>query len=272
MITVLGASGFIGRQLCERLRRTGREYVAPAHHDLLAERALGDIIYCIGFTADFRTKPFDTVEAHVCKILEVLRKCQFESLLYLSSTRLYRSERSIAREEDPIQIAPLNVDDLYNISKAMGESLAFASGKKIRIARLSNVFGDDFTSPNFVATVVKEALSEGELTIHSAPTSERDYVSVNDVVSGLIEIATRGRHDIYNVAGGMNVSNACLAEKIGELAGVKVRFRSEAPVSQPPRISIERMQREFDFKPARIMDELERLVDSYRRNRAVWDK
>ena len=271
-ITVLGASGFIGSALVKRLEAMGLEYLAPGRDDDLTGKQLGDVIYCIGLTADFRGKPFDTVEAHVCKMLGVLRSSHFDSLLYLSSTRLYNSKLNMAREEDPIQIAPLDPDGLYNISKVMGESLALASGKKVRIARLSNVFGDDFTSPNFLSTVVKEALSRDELTIQSAAASEKDYVSVHDVVGGLIDVATRGRHEIYNIASGTNISHECLAEKIGKLTGVKVRFRPETCLASQPRISIERMQNEFDFKPALIMDELEGLVDSYRRNRAVWDQ
>jgi nucleoside-diphosphate-sugar epimerase len=272
LITILGASGFIGSAIVKRLESTHLEYRTPGRDDDLAGQQLGDVIYCIGLTADFREKPFDTIDAHVCKMVEVLRGCDFDSLLYLSSTRVYNSERSIAREEDPIQVSPLNPDEFYNISKIMGESLAFASGKKVRVARVSNVFGEDFTSSNFLATIIKEALSAKQLTIQAAPLSEKDYVSVDDVACGLIDIASRGRHEIYNIAGGKNVSNECLMSKIGELTGVKVTFQLGAPASISPQISIERMENEFAFKPARILDELEMLVDSYRRNRAVWDK
>jgi len=31
----------------------------------------GHVIYCIGLTADFRQKPFETIEAHVSKLAEV---------------------------------------------------------------------------------------------------------------------------------------------------------------------------------------------------------
>lgn len=271
-ITVLGASGFIGSALIRRLEASHLEHRAPDWDDDLTGTQLGDVIYCIGLTADFRSRPFETVEAHVGKLLEILRGSDFQSLLYLSSTRLYEPGSGLAREEDSIRVAPLESDNLYNISKLMGESLAFASGKKVRVARLSNVFGDDFSSINFLSAIVKEALSKDELIIQSTTASEKDYVSVNDVAGGLIDVATRGRHEIYNIASGINVSHECLAEKIGELTGAKVRFHPETcPVSQP-RISIERMQNEFDFKPARIMDELEGLVDSYRRNRDVWEK
>lgn len=272
MFTVLGSSGFIGRHLCARLHGLGMEYFAPGRDESLSGRRLGHAIYCIGLTADFRAKPFETVEAHVCKMLEMLRGSDFESLLYLSSTRLYEPGSGLATEEDSIRVVPLESDNLYNISKLMGESLAFATGKKVRVVRLSNVFGDDFTSTNFLSAIVKEALLRNELTIQSAAASEKDYVSVHDVVGGLVDVATRGRHEIYNIASGANVSHECLAQKIGKLTGVKVRFRPETCLETQPRISIERMQNEFDFKPARIMDELEGLVDSYRKNRAVWDK
>src|SRR5688500_5975918 len=94
MITVLGASGFIGSRLVSQLAATGAEYQAVGRNEALPAGPLGHVIYCIGLTADFRSRPLNTVEAHVCKLLEVLRKCDFESLLYLSSTRLYNPGRS----------------------------------------------------------------------------------------------------------------------------------------------------------------------------------
>src|SRR5437764_55398 len=130
MITVLGASGFIGSHLVKRLGELEIECFAPRRDEKLSTKNLGDIIYCIGLTADFRSRPFDTVNAHVCKLLEVLRDSTFDSLLYVSSTRLYGTHLQTAREEDSLQFAPLDPTDIFSLSKAMGESLSFASGKK----------------------------------------------------------------------------------------------------------------------------------------------
>ena len=81
MITVLGASGFIGSQLVKALEAGGWDYQAVGRTDTLPNKNLGNVIYCIGVTADFRWRLLDAVEAHVCYLLEVIRNQQFESLL-----------------------------------------------------------------------------------------------------------------------------------------------------------------------------------------------
>ncbi|MES2850099.1 MAG: hypothetical protein V4685_13660, partial [Bacteroidota bacterium] len=89
MITVLGASGFIGSSIMKKLKEQNTQYFAPERNEVITNRDLGDVIYCIGLTADFRTKPFETVDAHVCKLKQVLNECTFNSLTYLSSSRVY---------------------------------------------------------------------------------------------------------------------------------------------------------------------------------------
>jgi len=63
--------------------------ICPTRDESLDGRDLGHIIYCIGITADFRRRPHDTITAHVTKLQEVLTRTSFESLVYLSSTRVY---------------------------------------------------------------------------------------------------------------------------------------------------------------------------------------
>ena len=266
MITILGASGFIGSKIVTRLQQLGIEYLAPSRDEQCKERNLGDVIYCIGLTSDFRSRPFDTVDAHVCKLLEVLRDCEFDSLLYLSSTRLYGTHLKIAREEDAVQLCPLNPSDLYNISKAMGEALSFASGKKVRVARLSNVYGGDYASDNFLSAIIREALDQKRVTLRTSMTSEKDYVSVADVVDGLIKIATEGHSRVYNLASGTNVSNRQLTRKLSELTGSQFDVAPEAPTIIFPEIDINRMRQEFGFQPASALDNISDLVDLYKRH------
>jgi len=266
-ITVLGASGFIGSALVRKLEQTGTEYFAPGRDEKL-KGPLGNIIYCIGLTADFRSHPFETVEAHVCHLLRILWECDFNSLVYLSSARVYRNQKGPVREEDPIQVSSLDHNELYNISKIMGESLALASGKKIRVVRLSNVYGDDFTSQNFLPSLIREAVSTGKITVRTAPESEKDYVSIQDVVEGLLTIAASAGQRIYNLASGMNVSNRALIQKIRELTGCEAVFDPAAPTTTFPVISIDRIRAEFGFLPRYILDDLSKLVDSYKQHSA----
>ena len=263
MITVLGASGFIGSHLVKKLRETGVQYFAPGRDEVL-QRPLGNVIYCIGLTADFRSYPNETVEAHVAKLLQVVKECEFESLLYVSSTRVYGNQGEVATEDDALQVNSANPGDLYNISKLMGEALTLVGEKKGRVVRLSNVYGDDFTSQNFLSTLIRDAVTRKTVTVHTSPDSEKDYVSVHDVVAGLIKLATGGRHNVYNLAGGVNVSHRQITERLSQLTGCEVSFAPAARTVTFPTISIERLRREFDFQPSALLDGMGTLVDSYR--------
>src|SRR5690242_11980273 len=143
MITVLGSKGFVGSHVVERLNALGIGYQAPSREENLNQKDLGTIIYCIGLTADFRTRPLDTVEAHVCKLLEVMRNCRYEKIVYLSSTRIYDTTSGVAEEEDAFRVLPGNPGDFYNISKIMGEAMIRPLGERGHIVRLSNVYGRD---------------------------------------------------------------------------------------------------------------------------------
>jgi nucleoside-diphosphate-sugar epimerase len=263
MITVLGASGFIGSHLVRRLEELGMPFDAPRRDQTIFNGNAGHLIYCIGLTADFRSRPFDTARAHVCKLLEVLQEVEFDSLLYLSSTRLYGAGMSEAREEDSFRFNSLNPGDLYNISKAMGESLSLACGKNTRVVRLSNVYGDDLTSDNFLPSVIKEALSEGNVILRTSADSTKDYVNIRDVVDGLINIATKGKQTIYNLASGVNVTNQQLMDRISQLTGCSVEFEQEAPAIRFPPINIDRMRTEFEFQPSNVLADIPTLLESY---------
>lgn len=266
MFTILGASGFIGSRLAQRLDALGLDYQGAGRQDVLPAESLGNVIYCIGLTADFRSRPFDTVEAHVCKLLEVVRKCQFDSLLYLSSTRLYNARDDSTTEDNALRIAPLNPSDLYNVSKAMGESIVLNCGRPARVARISNVYGCDFTSNNFLSSIIKDSVIRRKIVLQTSAPSAKDYIAVDDVVDGLVAIATRGKEQIYNLASGVNVSNGQLAETLRGLTGCAVEFLPGASLVTFPPINIDRMQAEFSFNPSLVLDDMPHLIDLYRRN------
>jgi len=263
-ITVLGASGFIGSHLVKRLRELNLDYFAPARDDhQVKEHHLGIVIYCVGLTADFRTRPFDTVDAHVCKLREVLSTYHFDSLVYLSSARVYRNN-SHTNEEVDVSVNSSRADDLYNLSKLTGESLALDSSKPVRVVRLSNVYGIDLHSDNFISAVLREAIQEGKVTLYSSLDSAKDYVSVDDVVNILLRIASSGAERLYNVASGRNVTNLELMNRIQELIPCNVKVVQGAPRSFFPPIDIDRVRHEFGFAPRNILDDLKPLIELYK--------
>lgn len=265
-ITVLGASGFIGSHLADYLQKKQIDYWAPDRDDpAIYKRNLGHIIYCIGLTADFRTRPFDTVDAHVCFLINVLKQCKFNSFLYISSTRLYGVGDGIAQEEDAIKVQPLDFNYLYNISKVMGESICFATGNdKVRVARLSNVYGYDAKSENFIPSLIRDALINKKILLHISLDSEKDYINVEDVISILPEIAVHGRHKIYNVASGKNTVNSQIVKILSCMTGCIVEVDKNAKRVCYSNICISRVKEEFVFSPTRITDDLNKLVNMYK--------
>lgn len=261
--TLIGGHGFVGRHLQARLQRDGWHCWVPQRDDpALWQRDLGHVFYCAGLTADYAQRPFDTVEAHASLLNRVLRDARYESLVYLSSTRLYDSLGDIEASEDlPLQLTPDNPRHLYDLSKALGESLCrVAGGGRARVARLSCVWGDGSDAEGFLPDLMRRVLaaravgSGARILVDSSPSLARDYVHIDDVVDALIAVARSAGFAIYNVAGGSNVGNAALFERLGAASGCELvaRHNHEAPAL--PRISVARMAEAFGWRPGNTLD------------------
>jgi len=262
--TILGGSGFIGSHLAIALSKRGEAYERPERSDQsIFCKNLGHVIYCIGLTANFRERPFDTVRAHVLNLMNILENCTFDSFLYLSSTRLYLKGRQ-GDECADVCVNSNDPEDLYNLSKLMGESVCFASARpKVRVARLSNVFGQKAGSSDFISSLISDAVEKGEVILKSGAASEKDYVSVQDVVALLPKIAVSGQHRLYNVAAGKNVSHQCVLNEIQKITGCDVDISDEGESRVFPEISIQRIQDEFGFSPALLIPSLKDLIPQY---------
>jgi nucleoside-diphosphate-sugar epimerase len=261
--TVLGATGFIGKNLTASLRRAGHDVWTPVRDDAaIFTRPLGHVFYCIGLTSDFRTRPFDTVRAHVGVLTEVLERTHFESFVYLSSTRVYAGSDS-AIENQPLRVNPSDSSDLYNLSKLTGEALCLSSGKSnVTVIRLSNVIGEDPNSANFLFELIREAL-EGKILLQSDPNSAKDYIWIEDVVRLLPQIAINGKHRLYNVASGRNTSHQEIIEKLVLLTSCEVAIAHAAPQYAFPPIDTNRIWGEFRFKPVSVLNQLPELIEAF---------
>ncbi len=246
--TVLGASGFVGSNLVSMLKKSNISYFAPKRDENLTNRKNGNIIYCIGLTADFREKPFETIEAHVCKLKQILEECEFDSLTYLSSTRVYSHNVGSVNENSLVSLSITDPFDLFNSSKLTGELLALNCGKKkIKIARLSNVYGYDFESKNFITSIVTDAVTKGKIVLRTTPDSAKDYIGVDDVVNLLYKISIEGKESVYNVASGFNTSNDEILKVIQNETGCKIEYLQTAERNIFPEIQVNRIKDEFGF-------------------------
>lgn len=263
MFTVLGASGYIGGSVAARLRKDGVEVFTPQKGDPeIFSRDLGHVIYAIGLTADFRSRPYDTARAHVSVLADVLEKCEFESLTYLSSTRVYGGADSSAAATN-FSVDPCNPSDLYNLTKLTGESLCLnGKASQVKVVRLSNVVGvGEGRSENFIDSLIEEAKT-GKLVLRSASESSKDYIHIDDVVEMLTRIAVSGRARIYNLASGKNVSHREWTDKIGSLLPCEIEYQPDAPLQTFPEMDISQLAGEFGFSPRPVLSILPELIAS----------
>jgi nucleoside-diphosphate-sugar epimerase len=260
--TILGASGFVGSHLVASLLRSGHEVFAPSRDDKsIFGVPLGHAVYCIGLTADYRSRPFDTVEAHISILNALLRDGVFESLTYLSSTRVYLGGTEGA-ETERISVSSLDASDLYNITKLAGEAICFASARaNVRAIRLSNVIGLDTGSSNFVFDICREAL-KGHVRLRSDLASAKDYIGIDDVTDLLPRIAASGKERLYNLASGIQVSHQVWLAELARLTGCTFEAESGSPLTIFPAINIARIQTEFGYRPRSVTDYLPRILES----------
>ena len=268
LATVIGGNGFIGSGLAQRLRSEGWDCkLSPRDDPRWLERELGTVFYCAGLTADYAQRPFDTVRAHVGLLGEVLQAARFDTLVYLSSTRLYDSLPGLAGDEDrELALNPANPRHLYDLSKALGESLCRqANGGQARIARLSCVWAGGGAESGFIGALIDQVLAHraagnGSLIIDTSAYLERDYVHIDDVLDALLMIATRGTQPAYNVASGTNVGNLELFACMSKIAGCEVLPLRWDRGPRTAAAGISRMQHEFGWQPASVLDKLESLL------------
>jgi len=264
--TVLGANGFIGSNLVKYLQKDGIECFSPdVRKENILQKSLGHVIYSIGIS-NFVEWPYDAVDAHVCVLRKLLEHGRFDSLLYLSSGRIYYNASS-TKEEAAITVNPLHLNDLYNISKVMGESMCIASKKdNVKIVRPSNVTGSNFSSELFIPSILRDAVDKQKIILHSTLNSEKDYVYIDDVVSLLPKIALNGKDKVYNIAYGKNIKNKEIVEEISRFTNCKIDIVNPSKYSFP-QISIERIQSEFNFKPISIISKIELMVKEYMKSK-----
>lgn len=267
--TILGTSGFIGSELkhylynkyAKKINQNLVEIYTPTRQEIQEllfsnndnnKQNLGIVFYCIGMTADFRTKPFDTVDAHILLLKNILLTFSFEKFIYLSSTRVYLGINN-TDENANLLVNSNNSDDLYNISKLMGESLCNVINKisnknNIKVVRISNVIGNDFNSNNFIFALIKSAILNKNLQLQTNLMSAKDYIFVDDVCDLIYKISLYGKEFLYNIASGFNLTNENIVNLILSKTNATLNnYSNDLPIVIFPKINIIKIQKEFNY-------------------------
>jgi UDP-glucose 4-epimerase len=243
---VLGATGFLGGALADRLEAAGYDVqrVGSRDLDLCAAGAADELAKHLGRDAilvvcSALTPPAGAtlagLQANVAMIASVataLGAAEVAACVYLSSDGVHGSSDAMVSEQTPAQ-----PEGYYPIAKYAGELvLATASAAHwvpLLVLRPVAIFGPgdthDAYGPNRFA---RTARAEGRIVLFGDGEELRDHLYVDDFAAYAASLIERRATGVFNVASGVARSFAEVAEAIRDLAPDHVRIE-RAPRAVP---------------------------------------
>lgn len=219
-ISIVGASGFIGRNLCQYLlnieenfsgfsrsicnpllniEKVSKYNQVPKSKFIiyLAEESSVSVVESLG----------DSYVEESLNTLKEIHEISESKIIYASSALVYGKNGN-----KPFKVSePLSLDSVYAKSKAVCEEYTIKSGGSV--ARLTNVYGKGMSKTNVISDIFFQIRSNEDVTLKNL-FPIRDYVSVKDVVKCLHLICDKDLNKIFNVGSGKNFSVKELAKII----------------------------------------------------------
>jgi UDP-glucose 4-epimerase len=173
------------------------------------------------------------------KLYEAIKDFDRVDRVVYASAGCTVAEKTFEGAEATQEDAPVSLwlDSPYQISKIVGELYSnyynARHGLPVVKARFQNVYGPgevlgagrwrgtvNTVWRNVTPTFIYRAIKREALPVENGGIASRDFIYVDDIVSGLLACATRGEAGgVYNLASGNETSILELAELVNELTG-----------------------------------------------------
>lgn len=256
---VLGATGFIGSRLVEKLLDLGHQVIAYGRSDGIARltqeyptveavagdffvesrwhRILADVDVCYHLVSTTIPKtsnddPIADVQGNIIgtlQLLDAIKRYNIKVVFTSSGGTVYGNISSALVSEDHA------TDPLcsYGVTKlAIEKYLSLyreLHGLRATTLRIANPYGlgqRPNASQGAIAVFTGKILQGHTLDIWGDGTVVRDYIFIDDVISALIAAATYGgRYDVFNIGSGIGVSLLELVKTIEVVTNMKADIR-----------------------------------------------
>lgn len=264
--TVFGGRGFVGTEFVKQLNDANHTVFVPKRDDdSIFERDLGTIIYSAGY-GDCKKDPYNVLDANVNLLRELLDKAKFSKLIYISSARVYMNQTDTFEDSHNI-VCNNDSRRLFNLTKLVGEELCFKSNRNCTIIRPSNIYGLALNSPLFLPSIVRDSIKTGVVNMYVPRHYEKDYVSVENVVSTTIKLACMETLDkeVINIASGINVSAEEIANVLINNTDCKVIWHATDCNEQFEPIDVDKVKSILDYTPCNVLADLEGMINRFKK-------
>lgn len=299
-ITILGAAGFIGTNLAIALSKKDKVTVVDQnikYFETMKKLNLNVVYKVIKFSVDYNyddllgdtdvlyhlvsTTVPTTSNQHISeelvsnvvvtsKILEACVRKKVKKVIFISSGGTVYGKGMLCPIKEDTITNPINS---YGIQKLTIEKLLYLYNYiynlDYRIVRLANPYGP-YQRPNGVLGVVTtftyKAIRDEEIVVYGDGTIVRDFIYIDDVVRGILNIANGdGKYKLYNLGYGEGTSVNQVIQCIEKVLNKKLNVsyidgrKADVPVNY---LDIGRYETDFgELHPLSLKEGISKTVD-----------
>lgn len=237
---VIGANGFLGRNLVQKALKMGWGVDCVYHTDksfipsqcnsfhideLYKLKNLYDVVFLLSAFipyGNYNLADQRLLDVNIKIPFTVLDKFNKSKIVYSSSTAVYGNHNSTIFEN-----SSFNNPTLYGLSKLAAESI-LKFHPDFQIVRFSSIYGKGMNSKTFLPKVIEEAKKNKKITIFGDGSRLQDYLYIDDAIAYLIAASKNKESGIYLGVYGKSYSNTDLAKIIQKfIKDCKIYYEGE---------------------------------------------
>lgn len=210
---ITGASGFLGKNLLERLPK--QETTSIPHEQIqLTTIKPFDYFYFLSAYGNmaFHDEDDKIIKANLLDLIHVTeqaRNYDFKSFVYISTSSV-----------------KLKYQTMYSRTKKAAEEVLLSYTEKhglpFCIVRPYSITGVGEQPKHLIPTIIRSCLYGEQMNFVKEPT--HDFVDVSDVVEAIINLSENRGKGIFEVGSGSSYSNQQVLEMVEEITGKKANI------------------------------------------------
>lgn len=307
-IVVLGGAGFLGSHLCDALVKRGGEVVAVDNFSTGSKNNLqqlknaknfsvveadicepieiaGRVDLVLNFASPASPKkylqiPVQTLQAGSLGTENAAQLALKNDarLIMASTSEVYGDPLTSPQSETYFgNVNPIGVRSCYDEAKRFSEALLMAhsrvSGLNLGIVRIFNTYGPrlDPDDGRVVSTLISQAVSNQDLTVHGNGKQSRSFCYVDDLIRGVIALADSNEIGPINLGNDKEISVLELANLVLKInqSSNKIIFTQamdDDPQQRCPDLTLAKSK--LNWSPTiSVEDGLSRTIDWFKSNR-----
>lgn len=307
-IVVLGGAGFLGSHLCNALVKRGDEVIAVDNFSTGSKNNLqqlnnaknfsvvdadicepieiaGRVDLVLNFASPASPKkylqiPIQTLQAGSLGTENAVQLALKNNarLIMASTSEVYGDPLTTPQSETYFgNVNPIGVRSCYDEAKRFAEALLMAhsrvSGLNLGIVRIFNTYGPrlDPDDGRVVSTLISQAVSNQDLTVHGDGKQSRSFCYVDDLIRGVIALADSNEIGPINLGNDKEISVLELANLVLKInqSSNKITFTQamdDDPQQRCPDLTLAKSK--LNWSPTiSVEDGLSRTIDWFKSKR-----